>query len=82
MESPLEAEVDMALDAELTAFNMIVHGYPSSKGFVKLGPSMRKPSKSTRKSTLIEVGLSRSMAPSLNPPPSVTSGLRAIPIAR
>ena len=82
MESPAEAKVDKALNVALITVNMIVSGYPSSKGFVKLGPSMRKSSKSTRQSTLIEIGLSRSRAPSLNPPPSVTSGLRPIPIAR
>ena len=81
-ESPSEVDVNEAIDAALTAVNMIVPGGPSSRGFIKLGPSMQKLVKSTRQSTLQEVGLSKSMAPSLNPPPTVTSGLRTIPIAK
>ena len=74
--------MDKAVDAALTAVHMIMLGFPSSQGFIKLGPFMRKPLKSTHQSTLLEIGLSKSMAPSLNPPQTVTSGLRTIPIAK
>ena len=66
----------------MTAVDVVVPMGSADRSYVKLGPTKDKPVKPTRQSTLLEIRLSRWMAPSLNPPPMVTSGLRTIPIAK
>ena len=80
--SPADAEATEELEAVMTADVVIIASETASRSYIKLGPTKEKPTKKTRQSMLLEVGLSKSMAPSLNPPPLVTSGMRVIPVAK
>lgn len=81
-ESPTDVEAVEVLEAMLTTTDVVVPSGSADQSYVKLGPTKERPAKSTRQSTLLDISLSRSMAPSLNPPAPVTSGLHAIPIAK